>query len=50
MAVTPFQSDILKLLAGHRRALGESYVAGGVALNFPIFHKGHIRGAWPIIR
>jgi len=33
MAVTPFQSDILKLLAGHRRALGESYVAGGVAFN-----------------
>ncbi|MDD4103331.1 MAG: hypothetical protein PHU80_11975 [Kiritimatiellae bacterium] len=33
MAVTAFQSDILKLLARHRRDLGESYVAGGVALN-----------------
>jgi hypothetical protein len=33
MAVTPFQSDILKLLARNRRARGESYVAGGVALN-----------------
>jgi hypothetical protein len=33
MAVTSFQSSILKLLAGHRQAIGESYVAGGVALN-----------------
>lgn len=33
MAVTTFQSGILKLLAGRRRQLGESYVAGGVALN-----------------
>jgi hypothetical protein len=33
MAVTSFQSSILKLLSEHRRALGESYVAGGVALN-----------------
>lgn len=33
MAVTPFQSGILKLLAQNRLALGESYVAGGIALN-----------------
>ena len=33
MAITSFQSDILKLLAVRRRELGESYVAGGVALN-----------------
>ena len=33
MAITSFQSGILKLLAAHRRARGESYVAGGVALN-----------------
>lgn len=33
MAVTPFQSGVLKLLAARRREMGESYVAGGVALN-----------------
>jgi hypothetical protein len=33
MAVTPLQSDILRLLAASRRERGESYVAGGVALN-----------------
>ena len=33
MAITPFQSGILKLLAVRRREMGESYVAGGVALN-----------------
>lgn len=33
MAVTAFQSAILRLLAVRRKALGESYVAGGVALN-----------------
>ena len=33
MAVTPFQSEILKRLAQQRRERGESYVAGGVALN-----------------
>jgi len=33
MAVTEFQSGILKLLAARRHAKGESYVAGGVALN-----------------
>lgn len=33
MAVTRFQSDVLRLLAQQRRQRGESYVAGGVALN-----------------
>jgi hypothetical protein len=33
MSVTPFQSGILKLLAQQRRERGESYVAGGLALN-----------------
>ena len=33
MAITSFQSGILKLLSARRRELGESYVAGGVALN-----------------
>ncbi|MBK7975675.1 MAG: hypothetical protein IPK07_21140 [Deltaproteobacteria bacterium] len=33
MAVTPFQSGILRSLADQRRRRGESYVAGGVALN-----------------
>lgn len=33
MAVTEFQRNILKLIAGNRIAGGESYVAGGVALN-----------------
>jgi hypothetical protein len=33
MAITPFQSGILRLLAVRRREKGESYVAGGVALN-----------------
>lgn len=33
MAVTPFQSRVLKLLAHRRRECGDSYVAGGVALN-----------------
>jgi len=33
MAVTRFQASILRLLAKERRERGESYVAGGVALN-----------------
>lgn len=33
MAVTPFQAAVLKLLAARRKERGESYVAGGVALN-----------------
>lgn len=33
MALTPFQRDIGRLLADHRIRSGESYVAGGAALN-----------------
>jgi hypothetical protein len=33
MAPSPFQSVVLRLLARQRRERGESYVAGGVALN-----------------
>jgi len=34
MALTKFQYDICRLLAERRRQAGESYVAGGAALNF----------------
>ncbi len=44
MAVTPFQSEILKLLARQRRASGESYVAGGVALNMLLAAPRRSRG------
>jgi hypothetical protein len=33
MALTPFQRQVCRLLAERRRARGESYVAGGVALS-----------------
>ncbi len=33
MAITPFQRTVCRLLAETRVASGESYVAGGVALN-----------------
>lgn len=33
MALTAFQRDVCRVLAGRRRAGGESYVAGGIALN-----------------
>ncbi len=33
MALTAFQRDVCRLLAARRRAGGESYVAGGLALN-----------------
>lgn len=33
MALTPFQRSVCRLLAQTRIASGESYVAGGVALN-----------------
>ena len=33
MAATPYQCGILKILAAQRKKAGESYVAGGVALN-----------------
>lgn len=36
MALTPLQIEILRLLAERRRHTGESYVAGGVALNLAI--------------
>ena len=33
MALTDFQRTVCRLLADHRISSGESYVAGGVALN-----------------
>ena len=33
MALTPFQRDVCRILAERRRTDGESYVAGGIALN-----------------
>ncbi len=33
MALTPLQRDVCRLLADNRKASGESYVAGGAALN-----------------
>jgi hypothetical protein len=33
MALTPFQRDVCRLLADNRLRSGESYVAGGAALN-----------------
>jgi hypothetical protein len=33
MALTDFQRNICRLLAAHRIRIGESYVAGGAALN-----------------
>lgn len=36
MALTEFQRRILRLLADRRRAGGESYIAGGVALNIAL--------------
>jgi hypothetical protein len=33
MALTPFQRDICRLLAGNRLRSGESYVAKGATLN-----------------
>jgi hypothetical protein len=60
MALTEFQKRVCRLLARHRIASGESYVAGGSALNELIaaasisrdevrFHAGSIRGALPRI-
>ena len=46
MAVTEFQSRILKLLAGSRIEHGASYVAGGAIR----FHEGRIGGARPTVR
>ena len=36
MAVTEFQAGILKRLAGNRIAGGETYIAGGLALNYQL--------------
>ena len=36
MAVTRFQAEILKLIASSRVAKGESYIAGGLALNYQL--------------
>ena len=36
MAVTAFQRDVCRLIAGRLRASGERYVAGGVALNVAV--------------
>lgn len=33
MAITPFQSDVLKLIARSRISNGQTYIAGGLALN-----------------
>ena len=65
MAVTSFQSSILKLLSEQRRAQAGTCVltesgalfngsaqelATELAQSSIVFHKGHIRGAWPQIR
>ncbi len=63
MSVTEFQSAILRLLAQQRRASGESYVAGGVALNvllsaarrshdIDVFHDTEtaLRASWDLDR
>ena len=44
MAVTPFQSEILKRIARSRLDGGETYIAGELE-----FHEGTIGGAWPRI-
>jgi len=36
MALTPFQRQVCRLLAARRRARGDSYVAGGVALSIAL--------------
>ena len=36
MALTAFQSSVLRLLADNRRSNAESYVAGGLALNYKL--------------
>ena len=61
MALTTLQRDVCRLLADNRIASGESYVAGGAALNELLstsrlaagritFHSGRIRSAFPSIR
>jgi len=41
MALTVFQRHVCRLIAVHRKAGGESYIAGGVALN-ELLHGGRI--------
>lgn len=36
MAVTRFQSEVLKLIARSRISSGETYIAGGLALNYQL--------------
>jgi hypothetical protein len=61
MPLTPFQAELLKLLAANRSP--DSFVAGGTVLNaapdsprfsrdLDIFHDAvkSVRGAWPVIR
>jgi len=61
MALTEYQRNICRLIARQRIASGESYVAGGVALNtltagsrlsrdIDLFHEKRIRGAWPRLK
>ena len=41
MAVTAFQSEVLRVIAKNRVANGETYVAGGLALNH-LLHRPRI--------
>ena len=63
MALTPIQREVCRLLAGRRRTSGESYVAGGTALNellhaprrsrdVDIFHdtEAALAATWPADR
>ena len=44
MAVTRFQSEVLKLIASSRISNGETYVAGGLALNHSVAVPGVLFG------
>ena len=46
MALTAFQSSVLRLLADNRRSNAESYVAGGLALNYKL---GHVTSTYSTI-
>lgn len=66
MSITIFQRDLCRLIAANRRRSGESYVAGGVALNTFLknvtslthdlslgeisYHAGRICGVWPTVK
>ena len=57
MAVTGFQTEILRRIARLRIDGGETYIAGGLALNHQlkrprlssVFHEGTLGGVWPRI-